>query len=189
MKKLSFLIAALSLSLASYAQTWTNDKSHSKIGFSLSHMMVSETEGNFKDFDATVTSAKPDFSDAVFAVTIKVKSINTDDEKRDEHLKNPDFFDAEKYPTITFKSTSIKKTGAKTYQLTGNLTMHGVTKVVKWNLAVGGQTVHPYTKKEVAGFKLTGKINRLDFGVGKETGTTMLGDEVSIVANGEFVKG
>jgi polyisoprenoid-binding protein YceI len=189
MKKVSLLIVAIGISLSGHTQNWTIDKSHSRLSFSLSHMMVSEAEGSFKDFDAKIVSAKPDFTDAVFSVTINVNSVNTDDAKRDEHLKKPDFFDVEKYPTITFKSTSIKKTGAKTYALTGNLTMHGITKPVKWNLSLGGQAVHPYTKKNIAGFKLTGKVNRLDFGVGKETGTGMLGDEVTITANGEFEKG
>jgi polyisoprenoid-binding protein YceI len=189
MKKLFLIIAAVSLSLSGFAQTWTSDKSHSKIGFSVSHMMVSETDGNFKDFQATVVSAKPDFSDAVFSATINVNSINTEDDKRDEHLKNKDFFDAEKYPTITFKSNSIKKKGDKKYTLTGNLTMHGVTKTVKLNLAFTGQMVHPYTKKDVAGFKLTGTLNRKDFGIAPETGSAMVGEEVTIIANGEFVKG
>src|ERR1700722_16137395 len=135
MKKLLILMAGLSLTAAAYAQSaWTLDKAHSSVNFSVTHMMVSEVDGSFKDFTADVKSDKPDFSDLNVAFTIQVASVNTDNDKRDGHLKSPDFFDADKFATITFKSTSLKKTGNNKYELEGDLTMHGVTKKVKWDL-------------------------------------------------------
>ncbi|MES2808895.1 MAG: YceI family protein, partial [Bacteroidota bacterium] len=109
MKKiLSVLALALLTATASMAQsTWKVDKAHAKLSFTITHMMISDVDGSFKDFDATITSAKPDFSDAAFEMTANTASVNTDNEKRDGHLKSPDFFDAEKYPAITFKSTSF----------------------------------------------------------------------------------
>lgn len=189
MKKLTLIAAALIASWSSIAQTWTNDKAHSKLGFSITHMLISDVEGSFKNFDAKITAARPDFSDAVFELTADVASINTDNDKRDEHLRNPDFFDVAQFPTLTFRSTSVKKISKNNFLVTGNMTMHGVTRPVKLNAVLTGQGVHPYNKKNVAGFKITGKINRLDFGVGKETGTTTLGNEVELSAKGEFFKG
>src|SRR4051812_16957954 len=104
MKKVTVLLAALAMSAASYAQTWTVDKAHAKLGFTITHMMVSDVDGMFKTFDATLISGKPDFSDASFNVTAQANSIFTDNDKRDAHLKSADFFDAEKNPTVTFVS-------------------------------------------------------------------------------------
>jgi len=186
MKKVSILIAAIAMTVSSYAQTWTLDKAHAKLGFSITHMMVSDVEGSFKNVDATITSAKPDFSDAVIIMTAQTNSIYTDNDKRDEHLKSADFFDAAKYPTVTFKSTSLKKNGDNKYILTGELTMHGVTKPVTMDLSYRGPATHPMTKKPFAGFKITGKINRSDFKISEKTPSGMLSDEVTITANGEF---
>src|SRR6478735_4115014 len=133
MKK-TLTTAALSFFMiaASFGQTkWKVDNSHSKLGFSVTHMMVSETDGKFKVFDGSaVSKTDMDFTDADINFTADAASINTEDEKRDGHLKSPDFFDVTKYPTITFKSTSMKPTGKgkTTYDLEGDLTMHGVTK-------------------------------------------------------------
>src|SRR3954470_6790936 len=136
---LSFLVMT-----ASFAQTkWKVDNSHSKLRFSVTHMMVSETEGKFKVFDGTAKSkTELDFTNADINFTADASSIDTDDPKRDGHLKSPDFFDVEKHPTMTFKSVSMKATGkGKTsYDLEGDLTMHGVTKRVKF-LAIGAEKV------------------------------------------------
>lgn len=189
MKKITLLATSLFLTFNVMAQaTWNLDKAHSRLGFTITHLMISEVDGSFKNFSATITAAKPDFSDAVFVVSADAASINTDNEKRDEHLRGADYFDAATYPSLTFRSTSIKKMSGANYALTGNLTMHGVTRVVKLTATLVGQGVHPYTRKNVAGFKVTGKVNRLDFGIGKETGTTTLGNEVTLIANGEFSK-
>src|SRR5688572_22210604 len=113
---LSVLAAGLLLSFVSIkSATWTVDSTHARLGFSVSHLMVSEVDGSFKKFDATITGSAEDFSDAVVKLTADVNSIDTDNEQRDTHLKNPDFFDAVKYPTITFTSKSFKKAGDKKY--------------------------------------------------------------------------
>ena len=107
MKRITMIIMAVMVSMATFAQAWNLDKAHAKLGFTVTHLMVSDVEGWFKTFDATLTSSKDDFSDAVITLTADVKSINTENDKRDEHLKSPDFFDAAKYPTLTFKSKSL----------------------------------------------------------------------------------
>ncbi len=187
MKKISFLLAAFMVSLASFAQSWMLDKAHSRLKFDVTHMMVSEVEGSFKNFDVKINSAKDDFSDAVVEVTADVNSINTDNDQRDGHLKGDKFFDAAKFPTLTFKSTSIEKIDAKKYKLAGNLTMHGVTKPVVLDVTLNGTTTHPMNKKKVAGFKVMGTVKRSDFNIG-DTPTAVVSDEVNIVANLEVNK-
>jgi polyisoprenoid-binding protein YceI len=167
--------------------TWTVDTAHSKLGFTITHMMVSDVEGSFKTFSATVTSSKEDFSDAVVDLSADVASVNTDNEARDKHLKTPDFFDAEKFPKLTFKSTSVKKVADKTYKITGDLTLKGVTKPVVLDATLRG-TYTNQRKKSVAGFKITGVIKRKDFGVGANFGNAMLSEDVTLVANAEIVK-
>ncbi len=173
---------------ASYAQNWTLDKAHSRLGFTITHLMVSDVDGNFKTFDATLTSSKPDFSDAVFTMTAQTNSIFTDNDKRDNHLKSAEFFDAANIPTLSFQSKSIKKTGENKFQLTGDLTMHGITKTVVLDGSYKGPTTHPMTKKPDAGFKITGKLKRSDFKLGEKFGDAMVSDEVVLTANGEFQK-
>jgi polyisoprenoid-binding protein YceI len=186
MKKITTLLALLLIAGSTFAQTWSLDKAHAKLGFNVTHLLLSEVDGSFKAFEAKITSSKPDFSDAVIELTAEVKSIDTDNEKRDEHLKNPDFFDAEKFPTLSFKSTSLKKVEGKKYKLAGNLTMHGVTKPVELDVTINGPAVHPYNKKNVVGIKATGTIKRTDFGVGTGTPGAVVSDEVNIIANAEF---
>lgn len=169
------------------AATWSVDKMHSKLGFTITHLMVSDVEGSFKSFDATITGTKDDFSDATVNMSADVNSVNTENEKRDEHLKSADFFDAAKYPTITYKSTSFKKAGKDKYVINGALTMHGVTKPVQLT-ATARTGVNPMSKKAVTGFKIIGKIKRTDFNLSSSTPTSMLSDEVEIVANTEFSK-
>jgi polyisoprenoid-binding protein YceI len=190
MKKLFVLLFAASAALSSFtasAQTWTADKSHSKLGFSITHMMVSDVEGSFKTFESTIVSSKPDFSDAVINLSADVNSVNTEDDKRDAHLKSADFFDAEKYPKLTFKSTSVKKVSANKYKVTGQLTLHGVAKAVVLDAVLRGTTVNQ-AKKTVAGFKVTGTIKRADFALGTKYPAAMLSDEIALNANTEFVK-
>ncbi len=167
--------------------TWQLDKAHAKAGFTVTHMLVSEVEGYFKNFDAKVTSANDDFSDAQAEFTANVNSINTDNEKRDAHLQSPDFFDGAKYPVITFKSKTFKKVSDKNYKVTGNLTMHGITKLVELD-AVSRLGTNPYSKQVVAGFKISGIIKRSDFSIGTSMASNMLSDEVTIVVNAEFIK-
>src|SRR5438105_5781389 len=166
MKKLSLLVVAALAYGAVSAQNWSLDKAHAKLGFATTHLMVSEVEGNFKSFDAKLTSSKDDFTDAVIELTAEVASINTDNEGRDKHLKSPDFFDAEKFTTLTFKSKSLTKVEGKKYKLAGDLTLHGVTKPVVLDVIFNGTITHPFNKKLVAGFKVTGTIKRTDFNIG-----------------------
>lgn len=170
------------------SSTWTYDNNHAKVGFTVTHMMISDVDGHFKKATATLTTTKEDFTDAVVEMTADASSIFTDNETRDGHLQSADFFDVAKYPSVTFKSTSFKKTKvANTYTVTGNLTMHGVTKTVTLT-AVARTGVNPMNKKTIAGFKITGKVNRLDFGIGTGSPTAIISDEVLINSNAEFIK-
>jgi polyisoprenoid-binding protein YceI len=180
------LVAILS-QVSVYAQTtWNSDKAHSKLNFSVVHLGISDVEGLFKNFDASIKATKADFSDGVFELSADISSINTEIEMRDNHLKSPDFFDAAKFPKLTFKSTSIKPNGKNKYTLSGNLTMHGITKPVSLNLTYRGTIVHPMSKANVAGFQLTGTLLRKDFNLGSGYPAPMLSDEVEIKADGEF---
>ena len=187
MKKIVLLASSMLLYIGVNAQTWSLDKSHAKLSFAVSHLMLSETEGNFKSFDAKITSVKEDFSDAVIEMTADVASVNTEDESRDKHLKTADFFDAEKFPTITFKSKSLKKIAGKTYKAVGDFTMHGVTKTVIFDVVFNGTGINSYTKKTIAGFKIKGMIKRSDFGVGNVP-AAVVGEEINVLANVEFSK-
>ena len=191
MKKVIVLVALISTSLLAFKSVtptvWDADTAHSKLGFVITHMMISDVEGSFKNFTSTITASKEDFSDAVVELKADVNSVNTDNERRDAHLKNEDFFDAAKYPTLTFKSTSVKKLGGNKYKVAGNLTFHGVTKPVTLDATLRGKTVNQ-AKKAVAGFKVTGTIKRSDFNFGTKYATAMLSDEVTLNANTEFVQ-
>ncbi len=187
-KNLITLIAAIVLVAFKPAPaTWSIDPAHSKLGFSITHMMVSDVEGQFKNFTATVTSVNDDFAEAVVDLTADVASVTTDNDARDKHIKGPDFFDAEKYPKMTFKSTSFKKTGDKTYKVTGNLTLRGVTKPVVLDATLRGLYTNQ-AKKQVAGFKITGIIKRKDFNIGATFPAAALSDEVALTSNVEIVK-
>jgi len=111
---------ALFISTSIFAQSWTLDKAHAKLGFVVTHLMVSDVEGKFKNFDINITSSKDDFTDAAIDVSADINSINTDNDFRDNDLKSDKFFNAKQFPTLSFKSTSIKKTDAKNYKLYGN---------------------------------------------------------------------
>jgi polyisoprenoid-binding protein YceI len=188
MKKTVLAVLFLMSGAVVFGQNWSLDKSHSKLGFGITHLMVSSVEGSFKSFDAKIVSSKEDFSDAVVELTADVNSIDTDNEQRDNHLKNPDYFDAAKYPALTFKSKSFKKVADKKYKVAGDLTLHGVTKPVELEVTLNGTAVHPYNKKTIAGFKATGVLKRSDFAIAPSTPAAALSDEVSITANAEFVK-
>lgn len=187
MKKLMLIIQFAVISVGAFAQTkWQSDKAHSQLKFDITHLGVSTVSGAFTDFDATIVSAKPDFSDATFELTAKTESINTGVEKRNEHLKSADFFDVAANPQLTFKSTGVKSAGKDKYQLMGELTMHGITKPVTLELWYRGTINNPMNKKPVAGFRATGTIKRSDFNLGTKFAPPMLSEEVTIVADGEF---
>ena len=190
MKKIKLLTIALVVSVATFGQasTWKADKAHSKLGFSITHLLVSDVEGSFKSVDIKVTSSNPDFTDAVIELTAEAKSVYTDNDQRDEHLRGADFFDVEKFTTLTFKSKALKKLDGKKYKLTGDLTLHGVTKAVELDAILNGTGVNPMSKKTIAGFKVTGVIKRSDFAIGAKYPGAMLSDEVTLSANIELDK-
>lgn len=190
MKKTTIILAAFFLLTAftTALTPWKNDKPHSELGFTITHLGISDISGTFNDFDVTVNASKPDFSDAVFELTANVNSIDTRVDARDKHLKSADFFDAAKYQSLAFKSTSLKKDGKNKYKLSGNLTMHGVTKPVTLDLKYRGVTQNPMSKATTHGFELDGVIKRSDFNVGPGFPEPVLSDEVRIHADGEFIQ-
>ncbi len=189
MKKLNVLAALLFVAGMATAQTtWNLDKAHTNIQFNVTHMVVSEVNGAFTDFDATVVSKSEDFNGAEVTFTAKTASVNTGNENRDKHLKSDDFFNAEQFPEIKFKG-NIVKTGGK-YQLKGDFTMRDVTKPVVFDITYGGQIDTGRGVK--AGFKFTGKVNRLDYGLKWSnklaTGELAVADEVEVVVKVELNK-
>lgn len=192
MKKL-FLALGLALfaGFTSMAQsTWSVDNAHTKIEFSVSHLVISETVGFFKTFGGTVSTTTDDFNGANIQFTVDVASINTDNEMRDNHLKSDDFFNAEKFPKMTFKSTSFKKVEGKKYKLTGQLTIRDITKTVEFDVVYNGTVKDPYGNTK-AGFKLVGAINRFDYGLKWNTmaeAGAVVGDMVEIKINIELAK-
>jgi polyisoprenoid-binding protein YceI len=159
---------------------------HSQLGFTVTHLGINDISGTFNDIDVTVQSTKPDFSDASFELTAKAASLDTRVEPRNKHLKSADFFDVEKYPTVSFKSTGLKPAGKNQYKLIGDLTMHGVTKPVTMDLLYKGTVENPMSKKATSAFQISGIVKRSDFGVGEKFPAQIISDEVRIKADGEF---
>lgn len=181
MKRISSILVLIAVLNLGYAQdTWNIDQAHSKIGFSVAHMMIAEVEGNFKQFEGKVTSSSNDFNGAEVEFTAQVASINTENDRRDGHLRSDDFFNADKFPTISFKGNLVKS-GNK-YQLKGKLTIRDVTKDVAFDVSYGG-TVNT-GKMTKAGFKLNGTLNRQEYGLKwknkLESGEYVAGDEVAL---------
>jgi polyisoprenoid-binding protein YceI len=171
--------------------TYKLDPTHSEVTFKIRHLMITNVSGGFQKFDATMTADKEDFTDAQITFEADVNSINTGNEGRDGHLKNDDFFSAEKFPKITFKSAAITKKDDEDYTLTGDLTIRDVTKSVTLDVTYGGTMVDPWGQTK-AGFEITGKINRKEFGLTwsgvTETGGIMLGDDVKLNIQAQLVK-
>lgn len=190
MMRKAILFGALSLvgGWAIGQSTWNIDKGHSKIGFVVTHMVVSEVEGNFKDFDAKVVSNSDDFNGADVEFTAQVASVSTDNERRDGHLKSDDFFSADKFPTISFKGKLVKEGGK--YHLRGKFTMRDVTKDVDFDVTYGGTVDTGRGMK--AGFKINGVVNRQEYGLKwantLASGDMVVSDEVNIVCRVEVNK-
>jgi polyisoprenoid-binding protein YceI len=184
MKKINLLVFALLISATTFAQKWSIDKSHAQVSFTITHLGISEVEGTFKSFDGSITSSKEDFSDAIFEFTADIKGIDTNMEMRNGHLQGEQWFNTEKFPTLTFKSTSLTTVGPKKFKLNGNLTIKGVTKPVVLDMKLIG-TTKGRDGKNIAGFKVTGVINRAQFGVGG-AGAMPVSEEVELRASGEF---
>lgn len=170
---------------------WKIDQSHSEIKFKVKHLVISTVTGQFNNFDATVEANASDFSDAKITFEADVNSIDTRNEQRDGHLKSADFFDAENYPKISFVSKSLTKKSDNDYLLKGDLTIKGVTKEVDLDVQFNG-VVQGFGGGEVAGFEISGKINRFDFGLQwnalTETGGIVVGADVKIEISAELVK-
>ena len=170
---------------------WSADAIHSSVKFTVKHLMVSEVEGRFKVFDGAMETSAADFTDAKVNFTVDVASINTDNDMRDKHLKSDDFFNADKFPKMTFTSTSFRKTSGSNYELEGNLTIRDVTKKVKFMVTYGGTMVDPYGNTK-AGFKATATISRKEYkllwNAMTEAGGAVVGDDVNILLNLEFAK-
>jgi polyisoprenoid-binding protein YceI len=169
---------------------WVLDPIHSELQFKIRHLMITNVTGQFQQFTAEAETEGDDFSSAKINFSAEAGSISTNNEQRDGHLKSADFFDIEKYPTLTFTSNKVEKDGDD-FIVEGNLSMHGETKSVTLNVAFGGIQQDPYGQTK-AGFEVTGKINRKDFGLTwgaiTETGGVMLGDDVKLVANVQLIK-
>lgn len=188
MKKLflSFmLVFAVTMSLAQ--STWTIDPMHSSFNFNIKHMGISFVQGRFDKFDASILTSDADLKDAKFDFTIDTNSIDTDVEPRDKHLKSADFFDVEKFPTMTFKSTSIHKAKNNAYVLQGDLTIKGVTKPIVVTLTYGGKTKDQQGNEKL-GIQTKFKINRFDYGVSYDPSGAAVGKNVDITVFAEFTK-
>ncbi|VAX21568.1 Protein yceI precursor [hydrothermal vent metagenome] len=187
----SFLILALSLTLVSssaFAAEYDVDKAHSSIGFAVKHMVISSVRGNFTDFKGEFEIDENALTHV--KATVYLKSINTNEQKRDKHLLSPDFFDAEMYPEMLFISTKVTHSGNK-YSVTGELTIKAITKSVTLKGELLGVIKDPWGN-ERAGFHAEGKINRKEFGISfhklLEAGGLVVGDEVTIILDIEGIK-
>ena len=169
---------------------WVLDKAHSNVRFSVSHLVVSDVDGSFKSFDGSLTSAKPDFTDAAISFSIDVSSINTDNENRDKHLQSDDFFAAAKFPQIKFVGKSFQLLGDNKYKLSGDLTIRDVTKPVTFDVVYGG-TANAMGGTH-AGFKAKTTINRFDYNLkwsaATEAGGLVVGKDVDITVNIDMKK-
>ena len=172
------------------ADTYTVDASHSSIGFSVKHMLINNVKGHFGEFAGTIVYNPENASQFKADGTVQVKSINTGIAGRDEHLRGPDFFEMEKYPEIVFAGKKVEKQG-DVYQLTGDLTMHGVTREITLPVTISGPIVDPYGKTRI-GLETTTVINRKDYGINwskvMDNGGLVVADEVKAEINIEAVK-
>ncbi|MDT3695452.1 MAG: YceI family protein [Ignavibacterium sp.] len=170
---------------------WKVDPAHSEIKFKVKHLVVSTVTGQFNSFSGTVESEKADFSDAKISFEADVNSINTKNEQRDGHLKSADFFDAANHPKLTFVSKSISKKSDQDYVVIGDITIRGTKKEISLNVTYNGST-KGFGGVDVAGFEISGKLNRFDFGLQwnalTEAGGIVVSDEVKIEISAELNK-
>lgn len=174
------------------ATNWVLDPSHSEVEFKVKHMMISNVSGKFAKFDATVETEGEDFMTAKVTFSADIDSINTGSDQRDGHLKSPDFFDAGNYPQLKFVATKYENVDNDgSYEVWGDLTIHGITKKVKLDAEFGGVIKDPWGNTR-AGISVNGKVNRKDFGLTwhgvTETGSLIVSDDVRVHINLEFVK-
>jgi len=170
---------------------WVLDPMHSEVQFKVKHLVISTVSGFFKSFEGELDTENDDFSDASISFSLDIDSIDTNQSQRDEHLKSAEFFDAAQYPKITFKSTSFTKSGDDEYKLAGDLTIKGETKPVTLDVEFGGAATDFYGNTK-AGFEISGKINRKDFGLTwsgvTEAGAVVVGEDIKLLINVQFAK-
>jgi polyisoprenoid-binding protein YceI len=184
MSRRLLVATAIAIAMPGLAATWQIDPAHTSVQFSVRHMMVSNVRGEFSKVSGTVEGDEQALQKAVIAATIDAASINTREAKRDNHLKSADFLDVAKYPTITFKSKTIEPAGSGQFKVTGDLTLHGVTKEVVLDVSDVTAPIKDPMGKTRAGAHATTKIDRKDFGINwskaLDGGGLMVGDEVAI---------
>jgi len=170
---------------------WVLDPMHSEVQFKVKHLVISTVSGFFKSFEGELDTANDDFSDASISFSLDINSIDTNQTQRDEHLKSAEFFDAAEYPKISFKSSSFTKEGDDEYALAGDLTIKGITKPVTLDVEFGGAATDFYGNTK-AGFEITGKINRKEFGLTwsgvTEAGAVVVGEDIKLLINVQFAK-
>jgi polyisoprenoid-binding protein YceI len=177
--------------IAGNRTTWTIDPAHSTIEFVAKHMMITTVKGRFADVTGTIVADEATFADSTVEVTMQAESLDTRTGERDAHLRSPDFFDVEKFPTASFKSSRIEASGGDRYRVTGDLTLHGVTRPVVLNATYEGAGKDPWGG-ERAGFSASLTIDRKDFGLewnkALETGGLLVGEKVELTLEVEAVK-
>ena len=190
---LSTLAALLVLTsaLVSAENKYTIDPAHTSVDFTVSHMVISNVTGKFKGVSGTLVDTNDDLTTAKIAVVIPAKSVNTENNRRDEHLRSADFFDVAKYPEVKFTSTSVKKTGERDYVITGDLTMHGITKSVDLKTTFKGSVKSPMGQTVIA-FNASTVLPRKEWGLtwnkSLEAGGVLVGEDVELNLNVELVK-
>jgi polyisoprenoid-binding protein YceI len=190
MRTLTILSAMMLAGLLATAQTtWSFDKAHTNIEFSVQHLVISDVTGKFGSFDGEVVSEGDEFSGSEVSFTVDISSVDTGNEDRDGHLKSDDFFNVEEYPKMSFSNGKLKQVDGKNYKLTGDLTIRDITKPVELDVKYGGTIKDPYGNTK-AGFKVLGTINRFDYNMKfdavMEAGGLVVGEEVDIVCNVEL---
>jgi polyisoprenoid-binding protein YceI len=171
--------------------TFNIDPNHSEVQFKVKHLVITTVTGRFKKFEGNMQAEKEDFSDAKINFTADANSIDTNNEQRDGHLKSDDFFNAEKYPALTFTSKELKKTGGNNYKLTGDLTIRNITKSVELDVEYEGTAIDPWGNTKV-GFEIKGVVNRFDYDLKwntlTEAGGAMVGADIKLALNIQLVK-
>ncbi|KAA3615414.1 MAG: polyisoprenoid-binding protein [Calditrichaeota bacterium] len=186
----AFVFASLQAMPLMEGAEYSIDKAHSNIGFKVTHMVLAKVRGEFKKYDIKLTYDEANIEKSSVEVTIEVASINTEEEKRDNHLRSPDFFAAEEFPSITFKSSAIKKEGEQLFAI-GKLTIRNVTKEIKLPFEITGKIVDPWGNTRI-GVEASLKINRKDYGVNwskvMDNGGFVVSDDVLIEIQVEAIQ-
>jgi polyisoprenoid-binding protein YceI len=187
MKKM-ILVGVMAVSSMVFASNWEIDASHAFANFAVKHMMLSTVNGSLGEVTGKVDLNEKDLTKTTFEATVDVKGINTRSTKRDDHLRSKDFFDAEKFPTISFKSTKVEKVSETKMKITGDLKIKDITKPVTLDAEITAEMVNPMNKMPTRGFSATGVVNRKEFGLGSDMPGAMIGEEIKVMIDGEFAK-